>query len=171
MNENRRPFVLFAHDNRYYSDPIKDQLAQTPDLNVKFCEDVSQVLCHFGADITKPDIFITDSRLSHGNELSDKATQGGLTAGTASYELIRIRNPKLPVVIFTTNHDEHESLRSLNDPHLVVIKAKDSMGSDIMDAIRGLVPAIIKQGNGLFPDGWGQQPAPAGVGGGYTCRV
>lgn len=153
--KGNKPFVLFAHDGRFYSEPVKNQLTEDSDFVVKLCEDANQVLCYFGIEITKPDVFVTDGRLAHGNEFSNDVTQDGLITGTALYSRIRMQNSRLPIIIFTTHIDERERLNDLNDPYLKIIKAESTMGPSIMEAIRHFFPT--DEDSGIFPDGWGKK--------------
>ena len=66
-------------------------------------------------------MLITDGLLAHGEEFSSEETNGGVDTGAALYEKLRAGDPKLPIVVYTTERKTFQDLNRLHDAYLIAV--------------------------------------------------
>lgn len=138
MSSNR--IIAFANDNALFSKPRVERLEELG-FKVVFCHNASEVLEAFQQSSEKPGMLITDGFLPYGDEFSAEETDDGINTGVALYKRLRATNPKLNIIVYTTENRTFNELRVVNDSYLAVISefSFDST-KEILAAAQRLLP-------------------------------
>ncbi len=139
MTSNR--VIAFANIDAYFS---KDRVKTLEELgfSVVFCRNAGEVLEVFQQQVNeKPAMLITDGLLEHGDEFTRMETNDGIDTGVALYRRLRLTNPKLPIIVYTTENRTFMELRAIDDPYLAAISefCFDST-KEILEAAQRLLP-------------------------------
>lgn len=134
MTTPKKGLVAFAHDgDRLYSKGLIETFEKTLCFDTVHCKTAEEVLALFeGPKENAPVMLVIDDQLDHNGRFSDAETEDGTTTGTALCRVLRANvNPVLPIVLYTTRHNNFLKMKSYADPHFVPLR----VGLDIVDRV------------------------------------
>jgi hypothetical protein len=139
-----KPTVASAYEERFFLDPILKKLASGGNpFNTIHCQSARRVLDLFRQNCIykPPTLVISDLRLRHGGAFTNGETGNEFYTGRVLYEYLRrYHNKNLLVVIFTTDKEEYDRLKKIEDPNLKVFLAGLTLGDSLDEVIAELFP-------------------------------